>query len=231
MRIDVLTLFPEMIQPVISQSIIGRAIMEIKLTVNVIDFRAYSTDKHRKVDDYPYGGGAGMVLKVEPVVRALRAIDHHESALKLLMTPQGKRYEQSDAKRFSASSHVIILCGHYEGFDERIREYFDEEISIGDFVMTGGEVAALAVIDSTIRLIPGILNKQASYEEDSFTDGLLEYPHYTRPREFEGKAVPEVLLSGDHAAIRAWRDMQAHKRTSTRRPDLYKQRNSKKKGE
>ncbi len=231
MRIDVLTLFPEMIQPVISQSIIGRAIMEKKLTVNVIDFRAYSTDKHRKVDDYPYGGGAGMVLKVEPVVRALRAIDHHESALKLLMTPQGKRYEQSDAKRFSASSHVIILCGHYEGFDERIREYFDEEISIGDFVMTGGEVAALAVIDSTIRLIPGILNKQASYEEDSFTDGLLEYPHYTRPREFEGKAVPEVLLSGDHAAIRAWRDMQAHKRTSTRRPDLYKQRNSKKKGE
>lgn len=231
MRIDVLTLFPEMIQPVISQSIIGRAIMEKKLTVNVIDFRAYSTDKHRKVDDYPYGGGAGMVLKVEPVVRALRAIDHHESALKLLMTPQGKRYEQSDAKRFSTSSHVIILCGHYEGFDERIREYFDEEISIGDFVMTGGEVAALAVIDSTIRLIPGILNKQASYEEDSFTDGLLEYPHYTRPREFEGKAVPEVLLSGDHAAIRAWRDMQAHKRTSTRRPDLYKQRNSKKKGE
>ncbi len=221
MRIDVLTLFPDMVKPVIQQSIVGRAMYEEKLTINVIDFRDYSENKHSKVDDYPFGGGAGMVLRVEPVVRALRAIDGYEKARKIIMTPQGVVHHQEQAKRLSNEDHLIILCGHYEGFDERIRDYFDEEISIGDFVLTGGEVAALVVIESVIRLIPGILNKDASHEEDSFSDGLLEYPQYTRPREYEGKRVPDVLLSGHHQAIDDWRKEQALKRTKVRRKDLY----------
>ena len=221
MKITVLTLFPDMITPVISQSIIGRAIYEKKLQIDVIDYRTFSLNKHHKVDDTPYGGGAGMVLQVEPVVRALRAIEGHEQALKILMTPQGEPYHQTKAKTLSKAEHLIILCGHYEGFDERIRSYFDQEISIGDYVLTGGEVAALVLIDSTIRLIPGVLNKDASHEEDSFSDGLLEYPHYTRPPIFEGQAVPEVLLSGHHQAIANWRRAESIKRTRTRRPDLY----------
>ena len=221
MKITVLTLFPEMINPVIGQSIIGRAIYENKIQIEVIDYRSFSLNKHQKVDDTPYGGGAGMVLQVEPVVRALRAIDGYEKALKILMTPQGEPYHQAKAKTLSKAEHLIILCGHYEGFDERIRAYFDQEISIGDYVLTGGEVAALVLIDSTIRLIPGVLNKDASHEEDSFSDGLLEYPHYTRPPVFEGEAVPEVLLSGHHQAIANWRRAESIKRTRTRRPDLY----------
>ncbi|MFH5881010.1 tRNA (guanosine(37)-N1)-methyltransferase TrmD [Liberiplasma polymorphum] len=221
MRIDVLTIFPDMITPVIKESIIGRAIYEEKLTINVIDFREFTLNKHKKVDDYPYGGGAGMVLQVEPVIRALRSIENYENALKIMMTPQGIKYEQKDADKLSKENHLIILCGHYEGFDERIRPYFDLEISIGDYVLTGGEIAALAIIDSTIRLIPGILNKEASHEFDSFSDGLLEYPQYTRPREFEGKAVPEVLLSGNHQQIEAWRKTESLKRTKERREDLY----------
>ncbi len=221
MKITVLTLFPDMIKPVISQSIIGRAIYEKKLQIDVIDYRTFSLNKHHKVDDTPYGGGAGMVLQAEPVVRALRAVEGHEKALKILMTPQGEPYKQSQAKALSKAEHLIILCGHYEGFDERIRPYFDQEISIGDYVLTGGEVAALVVIDSTIRLIPGVLNKDASHEEDSFSDGLLEYPHYTRPPVYEGQAVPDVLLSGHHQAIASWRRAESIKRTRTRRPDLY----------
>ena len=221
MRIDVLTIFPEMVKPVLGQSIVGRAVYENKLDINVIDFREHSPNKHKKVDDTPYGGGAGMVLRVEPVVHALRAIEGHEKAHKIIMTPQGKPYAQADAARLSTHNHIIVLCGHYEGFDERIRAYFDEEISIGDYVLTGGEVAALVLIESTVRLIPGILNKDESHQDDSFSEGILEYPHYTRPRVFEGERVPEVLLSGHHKAIKAWRQKQAIKRTMTRRPDLF----------
>lgn len=221
MIIDILTLFPDMITPVIKQSIIGRARFENKITINVIDFREFSTNKHHKVDDYPFGGGVGMVLQVEPVVRALRHIKNYKEAHKIIMTPQGKKYEQNDALTLSKKDHLIILCGHYEGFDERIRHHFDAEISLGDFVLTGGEVAALAVIDSVIRLIPGILNKDASHEEDSFSEGLLEYPQYTRPREFEGEQVPDILLSGHHKAIEDWRFKMRLKRTKQRRKDLY----------
>ena len=221
MKIDVLTLFPEMVKPVLAQSIVGRAVHEGKLHIRVIDFREYSTDKHHKVDDTPYGGGAGMVLQVEPVVRALRAIDGYQEAKKIILTPQGVPYDQSEAKRLSTADHMILLCGHYEGFDERIHAYFDEAVSIGDYVLTGGEVAALVVVESVVRLIPGVLNKDASHEEESFTDGLLEYPHYTRPRVFENLAVPEVLLSGHHDRIDAWRRSQAIERTKAKRPDLY----------
>lgn len=221
MKIHVLTLFPNMINGVIHESIIGRAIYEKKIEIHVVDFRLFSLNKHKKVDDYPYGGGAGMVLQVEPVVRALRSIKGYENATKILMTPQGVPYNQDVALDFSKKDHLIILCGHYEGFDERIRAYFDLEISIGDYVLTGGEIAALAIIDSTIRLIPGILNKDESAIEDSFSMGLLEYPHYTRPKTFEGKSVPEVLMSGHHQEIKLWRQNEALKRTKSRRPDLY----------
>ncbi len=221
MKIDVLTIFPDMVKPILGQSIVGRAVHEKKLEINVIDFRDHSPNKHKKVDDTPYGGGAGMVLRVEPVVNALRAIDGHEHAHKIIMTPQGKPYAQADASRLSTHDHLIVLCGHYEGFDERIRAHFDEEISIGDYVLTGGEVAALVLVESTVRLIPGILNKDASHQDDSFSHGLLEYPHYTRPREFEGERVPEVLLSGNHQAIETWRKAEAVKRTKARRPDLF----------
>ncbi len=221
MRIDVLTLFPGMIEPVVSESILGRARETEIAEIQVHDFRQYSEDKHRRVDDYPYGGGAGMVLRVEPVVKALRNLDADNSALRVLLSPQGIPYSQSRARTLAKNDWIIILCGHYEGFDERIRDYFDVEISIGDYVLTGGELAALVVIDSVVRLLPGALNNEQSAAEDSFTDGLLEYPHYTRPRVFEGRKVPDVLLSGDHARIASWRREQALKRTKERRPDLY----------
>lgn len=221
MKIHVLTLFPNMINGVIHESIIGRALYEKKLEIHVVDFREFSLNKHKKVDDYPYGGGAGMVLQVEPVVRALRSIEGYEKATKIMMTPQGTSYNQQLAEDLSTKDHLIILCGHYEGFDERIRAYFDLEVSIGDYVLTGGEIAALAIIDSTIRLIPGILNKDESSVEDSFSMGLLEYPHYTRPSIFEDKAVPEVLMSGHHEKIKLWRQSEALKRTKERRHDLY----------
>ncbi len=222
MIIDVLTLFPKMIEPVLNHSIIGRAIDKELVTINVHDFRDFSVDKHKSVDDTPYGGGAGMVLRVEPVVNALRALEGHETALKILMTPQGIPYSQSRAKTLSKNDHIIILCGHYEGYDERIRDYFDVEISIGDYVLTGGEIAALSVIDSLVRLIPGVLSNQMSHEDDSFSNDLLEYPQYTKPRVFEGKSVPDVLLSGHHDHIKKWRHEQSLKRTEKRRPDLYK---------
>ena len=221
MRIDVLTLFPGMILPVIKESIIGRAISEGNVTINVIDFRDFSTNKHQKVDDYPFGGGVGMVLQVEPIVRALRSIEGYQEALKIITTPQGETLHQSLSESFSHQDHLIILCGHYEGFDERVRDYFDCEVSIGDYVLTGGEYAALVIIDSVIRLRPGVLNKDESHQDDSFSEGLLEYPQYTRPRVFEGKEVPEVLLSGNHQAIKAWRDHERLKRTKERRKDLY----------
>lgn len=221
MRIDVMTLFPKMIEPVLNHSILLRAQQEKHVDINIYDFRNYSDDKHRRVDDTPYGGGAGMVLKVQPVVETLRNIEGSDHALKVLMTPQGIPYTHDRAETMIQNDHIIILCGHYEGFDERIRDYFDIEISIGDFVMTGGEIAALALIDSMVRLLPDVLHNEDSNKDDSFASGLLEYPHYTRPRVYEGKAVPEVLLSGHHAEIEKWRKEKALERTKRRRPDLY----------
>lgn len=221
MRIDILTIFPNMIEPVIKESIIGRAIYEKKVEINVVDFRLFSKNKHKKVDDYPYGGGAGMVLTVQPVIDALKSINGYEKAHKILMSPQGDTHTHALATSLSKVEHLIILCGHYEGFDERIRSYFDQEISIGDYVLTGGEMAALVVVDSVIRLIPEVLNNAASHQQDSFADGLLEHPHYTRPQTYDNQEVPGILLSGNHAKIEAWRLEASLKRTKTRRPDLY----------
>ncbi len=221
MRIDILTLFPNMIEPVLNESMMWRAKAYKFVNINVIDYRAYSEDKRKTVDDTPYGGGAGMVLRVEPVIKALRDIDGHEDALKILMTPQGIPFTQTRAKTLSKNKHVIIMCGHYEGYDERIRDYFDVEVSIGDYVLTSGEVAALVVVDAMVRLIPGVLSNASSAEDDSFSNHLLEYPQYTRPRVFEGKAVPDILLSGHHQNIQSWRLEQSESRTKKRRPDLY----------
>ncbi len=225
--IDVLTLFPNMIESFVQESILGRAQFEGKCLIRVHNFRDYSLDKHQKVDDTPYGGGAGMVLQVEPIVRAIRAIEGHENAYKILLTPSGTVYQQTVAKRLKAHDHLILICGHYEGFDERITHYIDEEISIGDYILTGGEAAALVVIESVVRLHEGILHNDASTEEESFEDDLLEYPHYTKPMVFEGHEVPEILRSGHHENIRLWRLDQQLKRTRQRRPDLLVKREKK----
>ena len=221
MRIDVLTLFPKMFEGFLSESILGKAIDNEVVEVNIINFREYSTNKHKKVDDTPYGGGAGMVLCVEPVYHALHSIKGYLDALKIIVTPQGVAFNQSKAYNLSNEKHIIILCGHYEGFDERIRDLFDLEISIGDYVLTGGEIAAMALIDATTRLIPKVINKDESHLFDSFNDNLLEHPHYTRPSEFMGKKVPEVLKNGNHKLIEEWRLNESIKRTKERRMDLY----------
>ncbi len=223
MRIDVLTLFPEMFTGFINTSIFARAIEQSLVSINVIDFREYSDSKHKKVDDYPFGGGAGMVLCVQPVYDALHAIDGYQDALKIIMTPQGITHHQELAYDLSKESHIIILCGHYEGFDERIRSYFDLEISIGDYVLTGGEIAAIALIDSVTRVIPQVIGKEESHLNDSFSNYLLEHPQYTRPRVFDNQEVPEVLVNGHHEKIEAWRLQQSIKKTKERRPDLYEQ--------
>lgn len=221
MRIDVLTLFPKMFSGVLSESILARAIERDLVDINIIDFRTFSTNTHHKVDDYPYGGGAGMVLQVQPVHDALKSIKGYQEALKIIMTPQGEPFKQAKAYDFAEESHLVILCGHYEGFDERIRSYFDVEISIGDFVLTGGEIAAMAIIDSVVRVVDGTIGNEASHQQDSFNNMLLEHPHYTRPRVYDGLEVPNVLLSGHHKNIDAWRHEQSLKRTKERRPDLY----------
>jgi len=222
MKIDILTLFPTMFDGFLSESILARAMKNDLVEVNVIDFREFSHSKHKKVDDYPFGGGAGMVLQVQPVVDALRSIDGYEQALKILVSPQGEQFKQQTAYQFSTVSHVIILCGHYEGYDERIRSYFDQEISIGDFVLTGGELAAMVLVDAITRVIPNVIGKDESHQNDSFNNDLLEHPHYTRPREYEGKFVPDVLVNGNHKLIEEWRLNESINRTKERRPDLYK---------
>ena len=222
MRIDVLTLFPKMFEGFTKESLLGKAIDNKIVDINIINFRDFSTNKHHKVDDSPYGGGAGMVLSVEPVYNALISIDGYQEALKILVTPQGVTFNQEKAYELSTLDHIIILCGHYEGYDERIRDHFDLEISIGDYVLTGGEVAAMVLIDSITRLIPNVINKDESHLFDSFNDNLLEHPHYTRPSEFMGKKVPEVLISGNHKLIKEWRKNESIKRTKERRMDLYK---------
>jgi len=222
MRFDVLTLFPDMFVSPFKESILGKAVEKRLIEVRTINIRDFALDKHRVVDDTPYGGGQGMVLKVEPIARAIESLKAEDpSAWTIYLTPQGKRFDQEEARRLSTKSHLILLCGRYEGVDERVRTlYVDQEISIGDYVLTGGELAAMIVIDAVARLLPGVLGSDRSAEEDSFENHLLEYPQYTRPVDFRGHYVPEVLLSGNHGAISRWRRQEALKRTWLRRPDL-----------
>ncbi|HOA63498.1 MAG TPA: tRNA (guanosine(37)-N1)-methyltransferase TrmD [Bacilli bacterium] len=220
MRIDILTLFPEMFEGILNSSIIKRAIEKEKVTINIYDFRDYSTNKHKKVDDYSYGGGAGMIISVEPIVNCLRDIPNYSQAYKIITSPHGTPYNQTKANELSQKEHLIIICGHYEGIDYRITNYIDEEISLGDFILTGGEIASLAILDSVVRLLPGVLGNQDSIHDESFSQGLLEYPQYTRPEEFDGYKVPEVLLSGNHELIRKWRRFKSLELTYHKRPDL-----------
>lgn len=218
MKIDILTLFPNMFTGFLEESIIKRAITNNNVEINVIDFRKYSLLNHHQVDDTPYGGGAGMVLMCEPVVRAIEDLKKDDS-LVILTSPQGKTYNEQTAINLSKYKHLIIVCGHYEGYDERIRNFVDLEISIGDYILTGGEIPAMAITDSIVRLLDGVINKE-SYLEDSFTNNLLDYPTYTKPAVFRDLKVPEVLLSGDHKKIKEYRKNEQIKRTKLRRPDL-----------
>lgn len=226
MRIDVLTLFPDMCESVFGTSILGKAREKGLVSLRAVNFRDYSGNKHGSVDDTPYGGGGGMVLKPDPIFHAVEDLPGigEEGGVKprvILMCPQGRPYNQRIAEELAQESHLIFICGHYEGYDERIREYLvTDELSIGDYVLTGGELPALTVIDSVVRLLPGALGNETSAVTDSFSTGLLEYPHYTRPAEFRGWKVPDVLLSGHHAQIDIWRREQALRRTLERRPDL-----------
>lgn len=221
MKIDILTLFPNMFDGVFQESILKRAIEEGKVEINLINFRDYTLDPHKKVDDTPYGGGAGMVLTCQPIFDCVKSIRKEDSKV-ILMTPDGIPYKQKMAYDLSQEKHLIIICGHYEGFDERIRSICDLEISIGDYVLTGGEVPAMVLVDSITRLLPGVI-KEDSHLEDSFNENyLLDYPTYTKPRVYEGMEVPEVLLSGDHKKINEYRYNESLKRTEERRPDLLK---------
>jgi len=220
-KIDILTLFPNMFSGFVNESIMKRAIDAGIVEINLIDFREFSASKHKKVDDYPYGGGAGMVLQVQPVYDALTSIPGYLDAFKIIVSPQGHVFEQTKAYEYSTIDHIIILCGHYEGYDERIRSYFDMELSIGDYVLTGGELAAMVLVDAITRVIPDVINKDESHQNDSFNNDLLEHPHYTRPREFMGQSVPDVLVNGHHAEIEKWRLERSIEKTKNRRPDLY----------
>lgn len=228
MHIDVLTLFPEMFNGVLDTSILKRAQEQRAFTYELINFRTFSQNKHQKVDDYPYGGGAGMILTPQPIFDAVDyARNKRETTPRIiLLCPQGERYTQAKAEEFAKENHLILICGHYEGYDERIRQYLvTDEISLGDFVLTGGEIAAMAIIDSVVRLLPGVLGNKVSKEDDSFTTGLLEHPHYTRPADYKGMRVPNVLLEGHHAKIARWRMKESLRRTLLRRPDLLAQIN------
>lgn len=221
MRFDVITILPDLIQGAISQSIPGRAIKAGLVKVVTHDLRDYTEDKHKTVDDTPYGGGGGMIFKPEPLAKAIEDVKGESEAPVIYMTAEGRRLNQGIANAFSLQDHVILLCGHYRGIDERIREqYVTDELSIGDYVLSGGEFPALVVMDAVIRLIPGAIGDAESALDDSFQNGLLDAPWYTRPRTFEGMEVPEVLLKGDHKKITAWREDQALKRTRKYRPDL-----------
>ena len=224
MKIDVLTLFPEMFSGVFGHSILHKAAEKSAVQYNVVNFREYADNKHQTVDDYPYGGGAGMVLKAQPLFDAVEALKEQAESKRtrvILLCPQGKQYDQKIAEELAKEEHLIFVCGHYEGYDERIREHVvTDEISIGDYVLTGGELGAMVVIDSVVRLLPEVLGNQESHMKDSFSTGLLEHPHYTRPSDFRGMKVPEVLLQGNHKLIEEWRNKEALRRTFVRRPDL-----------
>ncbi len=220
MKIDVITIFPEYVSAPLQAALIGKARDAGILEVVVHDLRDHTTDRHRTVDDEPFGGGPGMVMKPEPWFAAVESIEGWEGARRMLLTPAGTRFDQRAAESLSAVSHLILLCGRYEGIDERVATLATDQISIGDFVLAGGEAAALVLIEAVTRLVPGVVGEPASLEQESFTTGGLDHPHYTRPAEFRGMRVPDVLLSGDHAAIERWRREQAEERTRARRPDL-----------
>ena len=221
MKIDILTLFPEMFTP-LKTSIIGRACDSGKLEINIIDIRDYTLDKHKKCDDTPFGGGAGMVMMPQPIASAVDAVDPNHTARRIYMSPRGRTFNQKIVLEYGKEEHLLLLCGHYEGVDQRVLDlYFDEELSIGDFVLTGGEIPAMAVVDAVARYCDGVIN-QDSLSQESFASGLLEYPQYTRPQEFMGLKVPEVLLSGHHANIDAWRQEKSLEITKKNRPDLLK---------
>ncbi|MEI2355072.1 tRNA (guanosine(37)-N1)-methyltransferase TrmD [Mesobacillus zeae] len=224
MKVDVLSIFPEMFAGVLGHSILNKAAEKGAVEYNIVNFRSYADNRHQTVDDYPYGGGAGMVLKPQPIFDAVEDLVKKAECRKprvILMCPQGERYTQRKAEELAGEDHLIFICGHYEGYDERIREHLvTDEISIGDYVLTGGELGAMVVIDSVVRLLPGVLGSEESHIQDSFSTGLLEHPHYTRPADFRGLKVPEVLLSGNHRLIDEWRMKESLRRTHTRRPDL-----------
>lgn len=225
MKIDVLTLFPEMFEGVFGHSILKKAEEKEAVHYNVVNFRDYADNKHNTVDDYPYGGGAGMVLKPQPIFDAVAALSKESSKSKtrvVLMCPQGERFSQAKAEELAKEEHLLFICGHYEGYDERIREHLvTDEISIGDYVLTGGELGAMVVIDSVVRLLPEVLGNEESHMKDSFSTGMLEHPHYTRPADFRGMKVPDILLSGNHKLVEEWRTKESLRRTFLRRPDLF----------
>ena len=220
MKINILTLFPEMFD-IFNHSIVGKAKDKGLVEIEPINIRDFTLNKHKKVDDYPYGGGAGMVMTPQPLVDSIRSCKNRNNGKVIFLGPRGKTFNQEMAKELSKEEELIFVCGHYEGIDERVYKYIDLEISIGDFILTGGEMAAIPVIYSILRLKNGVLNKKESYEEESFSEGLLEYPQYTRPEEFEGQRVPEVLLSGHHENIRKWRRAKSLLITKNKRIDLY----------
>lgn len=227
MKIDVLSLFPSMFDGVFGESILKKANEKQAVTYNVVNFREYADNKHGQVDDYPYGGGAGMVLKPQPIFDAVESLtsENNTKPRVILMCPQGERYSQAKAEELAKEEHLIFICGHYEGYDERIREHVvTDEISIGDYVLTGGELGAMVVIDSVVRLLPGVLGNVDSPILDSFSSGLLEHPHYTRPADFRGMKVPPELISGNHRLIEEWRERESFRRTYERRPDLLDKR-------
>ena len=223
-RFDILTLFPEMFNSIMNESIIGRAVENGYVEINPVNIRDYSKDKHNRVDDYPYGGGAGMVMQPQPIYDAYKSVVGDEKVPVIYMSPQGKQFTQDIAQKLALNDRIVLLCGHYEGVDERVlEEIVTDEISIGDYVLTGGELPAMVVMDAVSRLIPGVLADDSTKEE-SFSDGMLEYPQYTRPIEFMGKKVPDVLVSGHHANIARWRKEESYKRTLRKRPDLLNKR-------
>jgi tRNA (guanine37-N1)-methyltransferase len=226
MKFDIVTIFPRMVEAGLAEGVVSRGVERGLLDVAVHDLREFTTDRHRSVDDVPYGGGPGMVMKPEPLARAVEDIRAARGTPRavVLLSPQGRRFTQAEAARFAGLGHVVLLCGRYEGMDERVRELVaTEELSIGDYVLSGGELAALIVVDAVSRLVPGVVGDEQSVEADSFTRGLLDYPHYTRPAEFAGLKVPDVLLSGHHAQVRRWRKKAALARTLERRPELLEQ--------
>ncbi|WP_411170518.1 tRNA (guanosine(37)-N1)-methyltransferase TrmD [Clostridium sp. MB05] len=221
MKISILTLFPEMFD-IFNHSIIGKAKEKNIVEIEALNIREFTLNKHKKVDDYPYGGGVGMVMTPQPLVDSIRHCKKTNKGKVVFLGPRGKTFNQEMAKELSKEDELIFICGHYEGIDERVYKYIDSEVSLGDFVLTGGEMAAIPVIDSILRLKSGVLGKEESYMDESFSDGLLEYPQYTRPEEFEGDRVPEILLSGHHENIRKWRRSQSLIITKERREDLYR---------
>jgi tRNA (guanine37-N1)-methyltransferase len=225
MKFDVLTLFPEMIEAYLRQGILARAIMRGLIDIKLVNIRDFARGRHKTTDDRPYGGGDGMIMKPGPIDRALKSVDRMEGISRvILLSPQGKQFVQPMAWDMSQWNQLILICGRYEGIDERIVSiHIDVELSVGDYILTGGELGAMVVIDAVARLIPGVLGGERSSLEDSFEDGLLKYPQYTRPRTFQGREVPEILLSGDHEKIRVWRRKESLRRTVERRPDLLKQ--------